>query len=88
MTLYVEGFGSHLSSQMWISRQFPTLHLVPLLMTSRLLKILNQVKEGLLPKFAWRLSLKGKYFALRIRAARELRFVRILQACFTSKARL
>lgn len=51
MTLYVEGFGSHLSSQMWISRQFPTLHLVPLLMTSRLLKILNQVKKGLLPKF-------------------------------------
>ena len=82
MTLYVEGFGSHLSSQMWISRQFPTLHFVPLRMTSRLLKILNQVKEGLLPKFAWRLSLKGEYFALRIRVARELRFVRISPSLF------
>ena len=88
MTLQVEGFGSHLSSQIWVKRPFQTLYLVPLCRTSRLLKILLHVKEGLLPRFAWRISQKGKYLALRVRAAKELGFKRILQACFASKARL
>lgn len=88
MTLYVEGVRSHLSSQMWISHPFPALQRVPLLMTSRLLKMFRQVQEGLLPKFALRMSLKGKYFTFKIRVARELGFVRILQLCFASKAKL
>lgn len=42
ITLYVDGVGSHSSSQMWIFQPLPTHHLVPFLITSKLLWILRQ----------------------------------------------
>ena len=41
IALYVMGVGSHLFFQMWIFFPLPTLHLVPLRITSRLLWILR-----------------------------------------------
>ena len=88
ITLWVDGVGNHLSSQIWIRRPLPTLHLVPLLITSRLLWMLRQAYEGLHPFLELRTSSKGKYFALKTRATRELGFVRILQPYLASMARL
>ena len=88
ITLWVDGVGNRLSFQIWIRRPLPTLHLVPLLITSRLLWMLHQAHEGLLPILELRTSSKGKYFALKTRATRESGFVRILQSCLASMARL
>ena len=88
MTLKVEGVGSHLSSQRWILQPFPTLQREPLLRTSRILWILCQAQEGLLPKLALSTSQQGKYFALRIQVANELGFVKILQACLSQKGKV
>ena len=86
--MWVDGVGNHLSSQIWIRRPLPTLHLVPLLITSRLLWMLRQAYEGLHPFLELRISSKGKYFALKTRATRELGIVRILQPCLANMARL
>ena len=88
IALYVEAVGSHLSSQMWMILPLPTCHLEPLWITFRLLWILRQAYEGLLPNWASRTSEWGKYFAFYILEIKESGLVRSLQACLASMARL
>ena len=88
ITLEVVGVGSYLSSKIWILRPFPTLYLVPFLITSKLLWMLLQAYGGLLPFFELSTSSKGKYLALNTWAASESGFWRILQPYLASIARL
>lgn len=66
----------------------PTRHLVPLLMTSKLLWMLRHAYDGLQPSLAPKILVCGKYFALRILEIRESGLVRILQAYLASMAKL
>ena len=77
-----------MSSQIWMSLPLPTLHRVPFQITSRPLKILLQVYEGLHPNFEFNTSPFGKYLALKTLAQRESGFDKSLHPCFASIARL
>ena len=88
ITLEVVGVRSYLSYEIWILRPFPTLYLVPFLITSKLLWMLVQANGGLLPFFELITSSKGKYLALYTWAISESGFWRILQPYLASIARL
>ena len=84
----MEGVGSHLSSQMWISFPLPTLQRVPTLIISKLLWILLQEYDGELPSLAFRISSVRKYLNSRTLATREFGFCRIRHDCLASIALL
>lgn len=80
--------GSHLSRQVFTLCIFPILQNITSLIRVIELKRLLQMKDGLVPNFAVRISVDGKYLALRILSTREKGFCTTQQICLAKKALL
>jgi hypothetical protein len=87
-TLYVDGEGNHLSSQIRAFFPFPVHHINPFLTKSIELCILLQAKDGFFPKGALRIDPLGWYLAATIRASRLLGVFHKRQTCLANKALL
>jgi len=70
-TLYVDGVGSHLYSQIHTFCPLPILHLDPYFTNSCATQMLRHVKDGIFPKGASMNSHFGKYFSLRTQNTKE-----------------